>query len=88
MSLNTFKWNNGSPTSPIVLTNEDIEILIEGKTKVSNYEVKGYITTSTGKMYKFIKETLNTLFPDLHIIKANGDPIEELADEFTISIEN
>lgn len=88
MSLNTFKWNNGSPTSPIVLTNEDIEILIEGKTKVSNYEVKGYITTSTGKMYKFIKETLNTLFPDLHIIKANGDPIEELADEFTISIED
>ena len=88
MSLNTFKWNNGSPTSPIVLTNEDIEILIEGKTKVSNYEVKGYITTPTGKMYKFIKETLNTLFPDLHIIKTNGDPIEELADEFTISIED
>lgn len=88
MSLTTFNWNNGSLNSPIVLTTDDIEVLIEGASKVENYSVKGYITTPTGKMYKFIKETLNTLFPDLHIIKSNGNPIEELPDEFTISIDN
>lgn len=87
MSLTTFKWNNGSPTSPIVLTDDDIEVLINAASKVTNYSVKGYITTSTGKMYKFIKAKLNELFPELNIIKSNGDPIEELPDEFTISVD-
>lgn len=85
MSLTTFNWNNGSATSPIILTNDQINVLINAATKVTNYSVKGYITTTTGKMYKFVKATLNSLFPDLHIIKSNGQPIEELADEFTIS---
>lgn len=85
MSLTTFNWNNGSATSPIVLTNDQINVLINAATKVTNYSVKGYITTTTGKMYKFVKATLNSLFPDLHIIKSNGQPIEELADEFTIN---
>ena len=88
MGLQTFNWNNGSATSPIVLTNHQIEVLIAAATRVTNYSVKGYITTTTGKMYKFVKATLNTLFPDLHIIKSNGQPIEELADEFTISTED
>lgn len=85
MSLTTFNWNNGSATSPIILTNDQINVLINAATKVTNYSVKGYITTTTGKMYKFVKATLNSLFPDLHIIKSNGQPIEELADEFTIN---
>lgn len=80
MNLKTYKWNNGTQNSPIILTNDQIKKLIAiGQRENIETTVKGCITTSSRKMQKFLKYALTKQFPDLNIICD-----EELADSFSI----
>ena len=80
MKLNKFTWNNGTQSSPIVLTNDQIKkfIAIGQRTDIVS-DVRGYVTTNSRKMQKFLKYVLTKQFPDLNIICD-----EELADSFRI----
>ena len=80
MNLKTYNWNNGTLSSPIVLTNDQIKKLIAiGQREDIKTTVKGCITTSSRKMQKFLKYAITKQFPDLNIICD-----EELADSFRI----
>lgn len=80
MNLKTYNWNNGTLSSPIVLTNDQIKKLIAiGQREDIKTTVKGCVTTSSRKMQKFLKYALTKQFPDLNIICD-----EELADSFRI----
>ena len=80
MNLKTYNWNNGTLSSPIVLTNDQIKKLIAiGQREDIKTSVKGCVTTSSRKMQKFLKYALTKQFPDLNIICD-----EELADSFRI----
>ena len=80
MNLKTYNWNNGTLSSPIVLTNDQIKKLIAiGQREDIKTTVKGYVTTSSRKMQKFLKYALTKQFPDLNIICD-----EELDDSFRI----
>lgn len=82
MKLNKYTWNNGTKSSPIVLTNDQIKKLIAiGQRKDIESKVSGYITTPSRKMQKFLKHGLESQFKDLNIICD-----EELTDGFTISL--
>lgn len=80
MKLNKFTWNNGTQSSPIILTNDQIKklIAIGQKTDIVN-DIRGYVTTNSRKMQKFLKYALTQQFPNLNIICD-----EELADIFTL----
>lgn len=80
MNLKTYNWNNGTQSSPIVLSNDQIKKLIAiGQREDIETTVKGCVTTSSRKMQKFLKYALTKQFPDLNIICD-----EELADSFRI----
>lgn len=80
MKLNKFTWNNGTQSSPIVLTNKQIKKLIAiGKREDIDTTIKGYVTTSSRKIQKFFKYVIENQFPELHIICD-----EEVADSFSI----
>lgn len=80
MNLKTYNWNNGTLSSPIVLTNDQIKKLIAiGQREDIETTVKGCVTTSSRKMQKFLKYALTKQFPELNIICD-----EELADSFRI----
>lgn len=80
MSNKKFKWSNGTVESPITLTTRQINTLIAaGKNPDVDADVKGVIKTQTG-VYKYLKYSLNTLFPNLTIL---GDEVE---DTFDISV--
>lgn len=80
MNLKTYKWNNGTQNSPIILTNDQIKKLIAiGQREDIETTVKGCITTSSRKMQKFLKYALTKQFSDLNIICD-----EELVDSFSI----
>lgn len=82
MKLNKYTWNNGTQSSPIILTNDQIKKLIAiGQRKDIESKVSGYITTPSRKIYKFLKHGLESQFKDLNIIYD-----EELTDAFTISL--
>ena len=80
MKLNKFTWNNGTQSSPIVLTNDQIKKLIAiGQRTDIVSDVRGYVTTNSRKMQKFLKYTLTQQFPNLNVVCD-----EELADTFTL----
>ena len=80
MKLNKFTWNNGTQSSPIVLTNDQIKKLIAiGQRTDIVSDVRGYVTTNSRKMQKFLKYALIQQFPNLNIVCD-----EELADTFTL----
>lgn len=80
MNLKTYNWNNGTLSSPIVLTNDQIKKLIAiGQREDIETTIKGCVTTSSRKMQKFLKYALTKQFPDLNIICD-----EELVDSFRI----
>lgn len=80
MKLNKFTWNNGTQSSPIVLTNDQIKKLIAiGQREDIVSDVRGYVTTNSRKMQKFLKYALTQQFPNLNIVCD-----EELADTFTL----
>lgn len=82
MKLNKYTWNNGTQSSPIILTNDQIKKLIAiGQREDIESNVSGYITTSSRKIQKFLKYALVSQFKDLNVI-CN----EELADTFSISL--
>lgn len=82
MKLNKYTWNNGTQSSPIILTNDQIKKLIAiGQREDIESNVSGYITTSSRKIQKFLKYALESQFKDLNVI-CN----EELADAFSISL--
>ena len=82
MKLNKYTWNNGTQSSPIILTNDQIKKLIAiGQREDIESNVSGYITTSSRKIQKFLKYALESQFKDLNVI-CN----EELADTFSISL--
>lgn len=82
MKLNKYTWNNGTQSSPIILTNDQIKKLIAiGQREDIESNVSGYITTSSRKIQKFLKYALESQFKDLNVI-CN----EELADTFTIAL--
>ena len=80
MKLNKFTWNNGTQSSPIVLTNDQIKkfIAIGQRTDIVS-DVRGYVTTNSHKMQKFLKYALTQQFPNLNVVYD-----EELADTFTL----
>lgn len=83
MKLNKYTWNNGTKSSPIVLTNDQIKKLIAiGQRKDIESKISGYVTTASRKMQKFLKYALESQFKDLNIICD-----EELTDIFNISID-
>lgn len=80
MNLKTYNWNNGTQSSPIVLSNDQIKKLIAiGQREDIESNVQGWITTSSRKMQKFLKYALTKQFPDLNIICD-----KELPDSFRI----
>lgn len=80
MKLNKFTWNNGTQSSPIVLTNDQIKKLIAiGQRTDIVSDVRGYVTTNSRKMQKFLKYVLTRQFPNLNVVCD-----EELADTFTL----
>lgn len=82
MKLNKYTWNNGTQSSPIILTNDQIKKLITiGQRKDIESKVSGYITTSSRKMQKFLKYALESQFKDLNIICD-----KELDDVFNIAL--
>lgn len=82
MKLDKYTWNNGTQSSPIILTNDQIKKLISiGQRKDIESKVSGYITTTSRKIQKFLKYALESQFKELNIICD-----EELADVFTISV--
>ena len=82
MKLNKYTWNNGTESSPIILTNNQIKKLIAiGQRKDIESKVSGYVTTASRKMQKFLKYALKSQFKDLNIICD-----EELADVFNITL--
>lgn len=82
MKLNKYTWNNGTESSPIILTNNQIKKLIAiGKRKDIESKVSGYVTTASRKMQKFLKYALESQFKDLNVICD-----EELADVFNITL--
>ena len=81
MELNKYIWNNGTQNSPIVLTKDQIKKLIAiGQREDIESDISGWITTSSRKMQKFLKYTLEQQFPNLNIVCD-----EELPDIFTIN---
>lgn len=84
MELKTFTWNNGTQSSPIVLSTDQIKKLLAiGKKEGLEVNVSGCITTSSRKMQKFLKYALEQQYPNLNVICD-----EELADSFRISLSN
>ena len=82
MKLNKYTWNNGTQSSPIILTNDQIKKFIAiGQREDIESNVSGYITTPSRKIHKFLKYALESQFTDLNVI-CN----EELADTFSISL--
>lgn len=82
MALQNFTWNNGTQDSPIVLSSEQIKALSDaGKNSDINTNIGGYITTTTRKIQKFLKLSLEKQFPNLHVVVD-----EELADTFGIQL--
>lgn len=82
MKLNKYTWNNGTQSSPIILTNDQIKKLIAiGQREDIESNVSGYITTSSRKIHKVLKYALESQFTDLNVICD-----EELADAFSISL--
>lgn len=82
MKLNKYTWNNGTQSSPIILTNDQIKKLIAiGQREDIESNVSGYITTPSRKIQKLLKHMIESQFKDLNIIYD-----EELADTFNISI--
>lgn len=80
MKLNKFTWNNGTQSSPIILTNDQIKKFIAiGQREDIVSDIRGYVTTNSRKMQKFLKYALTQQFPNLNIICD-----EELADTFTL----
>lgn len=80
MKLNKFTWNNGTQSSPIVLTNDQIKKLIAiGQRTDMVSDVRGYVTTNSRKMQKFLKYALTQQFPNINVVCD-----EELADTFTL----
>lgn len=81
MELKKYTWNNGTKNNPIVLTIDQIKkLIVIGQREDIENDVRGWITTSSRKMQKFFKYTLEHLFPNLNIICD-----EELPDTFIIS---
>lgn len=80
MNLKNYTWNNGTKSSPIVLTNDQIKklIAIGQKTDIVS-DVRGYVTTNSRKMQKFLKYALTQQFSNLNVVCD-----EELADTFTL----
>lgn len=84
MALQNFTWNNGTQSSPIVLSFEQIAALsAAGKNPDITTDIGGFITTNSHKIQKFLKLSLEEQFPKLTVVVD-----EELADTFGISVNN
>lgn len=82
MELKKYIWNNGTQSSPIVLTKDQIKKLITiGQREDIENDIRGWITTSSRKMQKFFKYTIEQKLPNLNIVCD-----EELSDIFTINM--
>lgn len=77
--ITNFKWNNGTASNPVILTTNQINALIAaGRNSSIITDVRGYVKTQTG-IYKYLKYSLNTLFPNLVV---QG---KEVADAYNIN---
>ena len=85
MALQRFTWVNGTPTSPITLTTDEINVLIAAK-KAGNIEmtVSGYYNTTSGSIRNYLYQVLKDLFPDLTYV---GEASTIVADDVQISLE-
>lgn len=84
MALQNFTWNNGTQSSPIVLSFEQIAALsAAGKNPDITTDIGGFITTNSRKIQKFLKLSLEEQFPKLTVVVD-----EELADTFGVNVSN
>ena len=84
MALQNFTWNNGTQSSPIVLSFEQIAALsAAGKNPDITTDIGGFITTNSRKIQKFLKLSLEEQFPKLTVVVD-----EELADTFEVNVSN
>lgn len=84
MALQNFTWNNGTQSSPIVLSFEQIAALsAAGKNPDITTDIGGFITTNSHKIQKFLKLSLEEQFPKLTVVVD-----EELADTFRVNVSN
>ena len=85
MSLQKFTWVNGTPTSPITLTADEINVLIAAK-KAGNIDmtVSGYYNTTSGSIRNYLYQVLKDLFPNLNYVGAASTIV---ADDVQISLE-
>lgn len=84
MALQNFTWNNGTQSSPIVLSFEQIAALsAAGKNPDITTDIGGFITTNSHKIQKFLKLSLEEQFPKLMVVVD-----EELADTFGVNVSN
>lgn len=84
MALQNFTWNNGTQSSPIVLSFEQIAALsAAGKNPDITTDIGGFITTNSHKIQKFLKLSLEEQFPKLTVVVD-----EELADTFGVNVSN
>lgn len=84
MALQNFTWNNGTQSSPIVLSFEQIAALsVAGKNPDITTDIGGFITTNSRKIQKFLKLSLEEQFPKLTVVVD-----EELADTFRVNVSN
>lgn len=84
MALQNFTWNNGTQSSPIVLSFEQIAALsAAGKNPDITTDIGGFITTNSRKIQKFLKLSLEEQFPKLTVVVD-----EELADTFEVNASN
>lgn len=84
MALQKFTWNNGTQSSPIVLSFEQIAALsAAGKNPDITTDIGGFITTNSHKIQKFLKLSLEEQFPKLTVVVD-----EELADTFRVNVSN
>lgn len=91
MALKKFTWANGTQESPIALSTDELNVLIEAKKsgKVDSIDVSGYYCTTSGSIRNYLYQVLKDLFPDLIYWKTTQEDTQAsiVADNVQISLE-
>ena len=80
MALQTYTWRNGTSENPVELNPKQLSLLLKLALDTSaQSDVRGHITTSSGRIAKYTKWQLNQKYGENLVIHA-----EEEADVFSI----
>ena len=74
MALQTFTWNNGTNEHPVELNSAQMSLLLKLSLDTSvQSDVRGHITTSSGRIAKYAKWQLNQKYGENLVIHAEED---------------